>query len=699
MTDYREYKSGSIVKRHWKWGERTQTSTEAQRKEHDRAFSIDRQLKDARSKIDWTRRREAESDIVKWFKVYICKGLLLDEEPPPLGEQIIREMWQAIFDARPYLICQARGSGKTSYIEGVTLAAIAQGKRDFFVLIGQSADSAKNMLYDIYRVVNEDSPFSQDYPDLCLPFYLVNGSLRRRQTYNGVSTDIQKTVDRLIFARLKEEDGTEALTSSSCIVVKGITGGLRGLKHGTKRPSCIVLDDIQDDETANSATSVEKLMSIINKGVLNLGGKGKVAVLQAATPIASEDIVDRIRHDKAWKTTVFPAIIKWPLDILKHPTDGHWKKYFDLYDEENSMDLKHEKSLKYYKRHRKAMDKGAVVLNPNRFKESDGHISALQALLEKKHDIGDSAFFCEYQMEPKRVDTLLEITPKKIIEKIDPNVKINTPPDGYIHTYASVDLNTSFGATCAVASFKTDGSCAVIKEAIYKVNIDQKLPDIQYDQELYQKLDEIVKRLKDTGIDIRGIGIDAGGRNFSAVCQFAKNCNSLCGIPACAMLGKAGHQFNPLLRSRLRNAVGRTVLCGDEKEQVKRGSGYKWLNFDSDFFREAVHRSLLMPLGSPGGTVLFSALPMVHLEFATQICNEQLKWKKTLSDGRTECHWKSKDPHDFLDDMSMLFAIAKSEGVSSENSITKHSLETINSERQRNIRKLQMLKRKRITLT
>ena len=344
------------------------------------------------------------------------------------------------------------------------------------------------------------------------------------------------------------------------------------------------------------------------------------------------------------------------------------------------------------------MDKGAVVLNPNRFKPEDGHLSALQALLEKKHEIGDSAFFCEYQMEPQKVETLLDITPKKVIEKIDHNVKLNKIPDGYIHTWASIDLNTSFGATCTVAGFKTDGSCAVIKTSIYKMNIDQKLPDIQYNQELYKKLTEICKRLKDTGIDIQGVVIDAGGRNFDCVCEFCKNCNSLCGIPACAMLGKASHQFNPLLRSRLKNAVGRTVLCGDEKEQTKKGSGYKWLFFDSDFFREAVQRSILMPLGSPGGTVLYDALPMVHLEFASQICNELLKWKKTKADGRMEYHWKSKDPHDFLDTMSMLFAVAFSEGITTTSTIERHKLESLNSTRQKNIRKLQMLRRKRVSI-
>ena len=640
------------------------TTLERQHRFQDAATCIDAQLNEARSKINWKRRKEAESDIVRWVKIYVCNGLLLDDEPPPLGEQILREMWQAIFDARPYLIEQARGSGKTSYIESVVLAAIAQGKRDFVVLIGQNYVSAQNMLSDVFRVVVEPSAFSEDYPDLCLPFTISPGSFRRRQTYNGVSTSIEKNVNKLVFARLKESDGTEAPTSSSCIVVRGITGGLRGLKHGTKRPSCVVLDDIQDDETAESDSQIEKLMSIINKSVLNLGGKGKIACLQAATPICSDDLVQRIEKDKAWKTTRFPAIIHWPKDYVDHPTDGMWAKYFAYYDEENAIGSTHEKSLNYYKRHQKKMDKGSEVLNPKRYKESDGHISAIQALMDRLHQIGESAFFCEFQMMPKRVDLALHITPKDVVSRINQSILKNQIPDGYVFCCGGIDLNTSYGATIALACIKTDSTIAVIRHKINKLVIDQQLPDVQYNQTLYNELGKIFKRLKELGLKINAVGIDAGGRNLSAVCEFAKNSMDVYGIPSCGMIGKASTNFNPYVKSRLRNAVGRTVLCGDQKEHLKAGSGYKFMFFDSDHFREIVQRSFLVETGAPGSCNLYKDLPLEHVEFANQVCNEQLRWKKAKGDGRIEYNWKSKEPHDYLDSLAMIRAIAEHEGLS-----------------------------------
>jgi hypothetical protein len=309
------------------------------------------------------------------------------------------------------------------------------------------------------------------------------------------------------------------------------------------------------------------------------------------------------------------------------------------------------------------------VLNPNRFKESDGHISALQALLEKKHQIGDSAFYSEYQMEPKRVSFAINITPKTIVSKIDANVKHCCVPDGYVFTVCSMDLNTSYGATCVIQSFKPDGTSVVLHHSIYKLHIDQQLSETEYNKTLYNELVRLCKHIKDLGVKIDAMGIDSNSRNYEAVESFSKNSMQLTGLPCCGMMGKGSTNFNPLVRSRLRAAVDRVVLCGDEREHLKKDSGYKYLFFDSDHYREKSQRSFLGEMGSVGSTSLYNALSVEHVEFANQVCNEQLRWKKTKSDGRTEYSWKSKDPHDYGDCLAMNQAIAAFQGLSSSNTL------------------------------
>ena len=152
-----------------------------------------------------------------------------------------------------------------------------------------------------------------------------------------------------MFARLKDDEGKDLPTSGSIITVRGISSGLRGMKHGTLRPSLVLLDDLQTSETAESPEQVEKLMTLIKKDVMNLGGKERLSILQTATPICPDDLVEKIKNDIGWKTTIFKAIEKYPNDCKKK--DGLWSQYFKLWDAEQITGSGHEESLKFYRQH------------------------------------------------------------------------------------------------------------------------------------------------------------------------------------------------------------------------------------------------------------------------------------------------------------------------------------------------------------
>ena len=90
----------------------------------------------------------------EWVRTY-CIGLLLDEEPPEKGNEILLEMERAINDSRPYMIMIGRGNGKTSYIECTTVFAIATNKRRFPVIVSSNEKSAQIILNDIFRMFTE----------------------------------------------------------------------------------------------------------------------------------------------------------------------------------------------------------------------------------------------------------------------------------------------------------------------------------------------------------------------------------------------------------------------------------------------------------------------------------------------------------------------------------------------------------------
>lgn len=627
----------------------------------DNAVAIDQQLDEAFSKIDWKRRNNAEKSLAAWVKTY-CIPLLLQDEPSAKGYDVLMKMQRALTAHQNYMICMPRGQGKTSFVCCATLFALATGLQKYVVCISNNARAASGIMQDIWRAIAEtDTAFAQDYPAVCCPFHLCNGSFRRRQTYKGKMTDIQKNASNIVFPRLQDNDGNELPTSNSILTCRGVTSGLRGMKFGTMRPTLVLLDDLQDSEMAENPSAVEKLLTTIRKDIMPLGGKERLSILQTATPIMPDDAVEQLSKDKSWIVSTYKAIEKFPKNIEL------WKEYFRLYDAENAVESEHTRSLDFYKQNKDEMDSGAELFNDTRFSLKDGHISAIQKLLEIQHMIGEAAFQSEYQMKPKAYTFSIDISPKIVTSKIN-TFKPLEVPDGFQLVAAATDLNTSYAVTTAIVAFKTDMTAVVVHHHIMPCNIDQKLNDTAYSQAIYELLEQTRDYILSLGIKIDGWAIDAGGRNWHTVTQFSKLQTN---IPTCAFAGRASQAFNPFVRSRLRDAINRTVLCGDAQEHLKKGSGTKYVFFDSDFWKTSVQKAFLAPIMSPGSCSLYNADSDDHAEFAIQLCNEKLKFIKHHQNGKDEYFFKTKEPHDYLDCMSMCFAIAATQGISGTN-IKRH---------------------------
>lgn len=633
-----------------------------QRARADSAYSIDAEFQEALKKIEWERRNKARESLVEFIRTYLV-GSLFSFPPEGMMCQALEEMEHSLTSARPYNIELPRGSGKTTAAEAMCLYLLAYGFRTFLVVISNNQRAAGNILNDLYHVVTDgDGPFANDFPEICLPYVLANGSFRRRMTIRGALVEISKNATTLQFPRIHDEDGTPLPTSGSIVTCRGMTAGVRGLKVGALRPDLAILDDLQDAEIAASNEQVEKVLTFIRKDVINLSSGRKLAVLMTSTPICSDDLCAKIENDPNWRTTKYRAVVKWPVDIRKNGDNGLWGEYFRKYDAENMANGAHDGSLQYYRSHREQMDDGAELFS-TRYNEADGHISALQALMERRHLIGKAAFASEMQMSPQRESYALDIAPADVAKAIGSFPRASVP-EGYRLTVAALDLNVSHALTLVVKSYRPDMSSVVVVHRVFPTAIPATLSDADYSSRVAQALDNAAKYLSSLDIGIDALGIDAGGRNWDVVCSWSRSCQSVHGIPACAMAGRASHKFNAFSRSRLRDAQNRTVLCGDPAEHARAGSGQKYLFWDSDHYRERVQRALLTPLGGPGGCQLYAADPAEHVEYATQVCNERIRHIRHLSDGRDAYEWISREPHDYLDASAMCDAIAGSYGLS-----------------------------------
>lgn len=219
-------------------------------------------------------------------------------------------------------------------------------------------------------------------------------------------------------------------------------------------------------------------------------------------------------------------------------------------------------------------------------------------------------------LKPKKFSLAIEVSAADVLKKIGSTACLEIPENTRI-VVSSWDLNVSHALTNSIVAFDSNMTATVVFHEIFKCRIPSTLPEQQYHRAVYDLLARYAVRIKELGIKINFLGIDAGGANFNAVCDFAKHSMSICGIPAAAFVGRASHVWNANVKSKLRAATGRAVLCGDEAEKVKAGSGKKWIAWDSDFGRMSILKAVQVAPYGQGGLMLYNGGAKEHQEFAT----------------------------------------------------------------------------------
>ena len=127
----------------------------------------------------------------------------------------------------------------------------------------------------------------------------------------------------------------------------------------TVRPSLVVLDDPQTDESARSLSQCATRESILAGAVLGLAGPGKkISGIMPCTVIRPSDmadsILDRDKHPQ-WQGERTKIVYSFPKN------EKLWTRYAEIRAERlrNGVGLK--TATEFYGQNREAMDEGAVV--------------------------------------------------------------------------------------------------------------------------------------------------------------------------------------------------------------------------------------------------------------------------------------------------------------------------------------------------
>jgi hypothetical protein len=588
--------------------------------------------------------------------------------------KVIARIEQAVLRDGLFAMAMPRGSGKSTISECACIWAVLYGHREFVCLIGSDEGHAMDMLDTIKMELDGNDLLLEDFPEALFPIQALDGIANRcnGQLYKGERTHIGWTAREVVLPTLKpdgwlqreelrpfvRDDGTSK-ASGAIIKVAGITGRIRGMKYKradsrTVRPTLVVLDDPQTDESARSLSQCATRESILAGAVLGLSGPGtKISGIMPCTVIRPGDmadaILDRDRHPE-WNGQQTKLVYAFPTE------EALWKRYAEVRAESLRQGHGGDEATAFYRDHRAAMDEGAVVAWPERFNHDE--LSAIQHAMNLRLQ-DEAAFFAEYQNEPLPAETVSddELTVEQIAGKLN-RMGRGEVPVGVNHVTAFIDVQGNL-LFWVVAGWEDDFTGYVLDYGAYP---DQKrpyftlrdarptltgiLPGGGVEAAIYAGLEALTGQIidrawrRDDGADLRveRCLIDANwGSSTDVVYQFCRQ-----SVHAGAVLPSHGRFVGASSQpfSEYKRRPGDRVGFNWRMPNVQGKRAVRHALYDTNFWKSFVHARLAVPMGERGCLSLFGDKPETHRLFAEHVTAEY--HVRTEGRGRTVDEWKMR---------------------------------------------------------
>jgi hypothetical protein len=601
---------------------------------------------------DPARRERAARDFRFFCEVYFPQTFHLKWSGDHL--KVIAKIEQAVLEGGLFAMAMPRGSGKTSLCEVACLWALLYGHREFVALIGSDEEHAAGMLDSIKAELENSEILGGDFPEVCHPIRSLEGIHQRAsgQLFQGKQTHIGWTAREIVLPTI-----AGSVASGAIIRVAGITGRIRGMKHKrvdgvSVRPSLVLIDDPQTDESARSPSQCANRERILAGAILGLAGPGrKIAGLMTLTVVRPDDLADRIldreKHPQ-WQGERTKMVYAFP------KTEKLWAEYARIRADGLRADRGIVDATAFYGKNRVAMDEGAVIAWPERFNHDE--LSAVQHAMNLRLQ-NEAAFFAEYQNEPlpevEVADDLLSAD--QIAAKVNGHAR-GCVPLGCSHLTMFVDVQGK-ALFYLVAAWEDDFTGHIID---YGTEPDQKQPyftlrDVRrtlgaaspragVEGAIYAGLERLLDATvarewrRDDGAMVRidRCLIDANwGSSTDVVYQFCRQSSHASVLTPShgRYVGASSLPFSDYKRKR-----GERVGLNWRVPVVTGKRAVRHVIFDTNYWKSFVHARLAVPMGDPGGLALFGHKPDAHQLFAEHLTSEYRV--RTEGRGRTVDEWK-----------------------------------------------------------
>jgi hypothetical protein len=568
--------------------------------------------------------------------------------------KVIRRIEQAVMKGGLFSMAMPRGSGKTTICECACIWAVLNGHREFVCLIGSDEGHAMDMLESIKMELDGNDLLLADYPEVVFPIQALDGIANRcnGQLYKGHRTHIGWTAKEVVLPTIPD-----SVASGAIIKVAGITGRIRGMKYKradgkTVRPSLVVLDDPQTDESARSLSQCATRESILAGAVLGLAGPGKkISGIMPCTVIRPSDMADNIlSRDKhpEWNGERTKMVYSFPTN------ETLWKRYAELRAESMREGNGGEAATEFYRHNREAMDEGSIIAWPERFNHDE--LSAIQHAMNLKLQ-DEAAFFAEYQNEPlpEVAATDDELTADQIAAKTN-RMQRSEVPVGCNHLSMLIDVQANL-LFYLVAAWEDDFTGYVIDYGTWpdqhrpyftlrdaRVTLSTVTKSNGIEGAIFAGLESLTGSLlqrdwkRDDGAMLRidRCLIDANwGSSTDVIYQFCRQ-SAHAGIVMPSHGRFVGASSQPF--SEYKRRPGDRVGHNWRIPNVHGKRAVRHIVYDTNYWKTFVHARFAVPMGDRGCLSLFGDSPDTHRLIAEHLTSEYRI--KTEGRGRTVDEWK-----------------------------------------------------------
>jgi len=632
---------------------------EAARARNAALSAAGRDIGDLPEVVDTERRARCRTSFRAFCDAYFPQTFHLEWSPDHL--RVIGKIKQAVLHGGLFAMAMPRGSGKSSLAECACLWAMLYGHRDFVTLIGSDEGHALGMLDSIKTELESNDLLLEDFPTVCYPIHSLEGIANRcsGQLYKGNRTQIGWTANEIVLPTIA---GSEA--SGAIIRVAGITGRIRGMKFKrpdgqTVRPSLVILDDPQTDESARSLSQCANRERILAGAVLGLAGPGKkISGIMPCTVIRPGDMADRIldreKHPE-WNGERTKMVYAFPAN------GKLWEKYAEIRADSLRQHGDLSEATAFYRQHQEQMDEGADVAWAARFNHDEA--SALQHAMNLKLQ-DEAAFWAEYQNEPlpENVGDDEQLTVDEIAQKLNGNRRGEIPIGcNHLSMFVDVQGKLLFWAVCAWESdftgYLADYGAFPEQGRRYFTLRDASPTLLEVKRgaglegSIYAGLEALTGKLlakewqRDDGAMLK-IGrclIDANwGTSTDVVYQFCRQ------SPHAAVLFPShgryvGASSTPF--AEYKKKQGDRVGLNWRIPNVRGKRAIRHVLYDTNYWKSFIHARLAVPMGDRGCLSLYGRDPVAHQLFAEHLTAEYRV--KTEGRGRVVDEWKLRpEAHD-----------------------------------------------------